>query len=103
MSFEDNTVWRVHLDIYNVKAEPLPITNVTDRYIWTEEWSGGALHLDGTWENIGKRTRIRLDRGELVRNGSVSRGRIAYYFHNPDERLAPADPNDPEEKPLPIH
>jgi hypothetical protein len=88
MSFKDDTVWRAHLDIYNTPAEALPIINITSKNVWTEEWSGSALHNDGTVEKIGKRKRIALNRYELTRNGFITRGRVLYSFDNPDERMA---------------
>ena len=70
MSFEDNTVWRTHLDLYNAPAEALPIIKTTIKNVWTEEWSGEMLHHDGTVEKIGKRKRIALDWNELTCFGS---------------------------------
>lgn len=78
MSFEDNTVWRTHLDLYNTPAEALPIIKTTIKNVWTEEWSGEMLHHDGTVEKIGKRKRVALDWNELTCYGSIVRGRISY-------------------------
>jgi hypothetical protein len=84
MSFEDDTIWRAHLDIYNQKAEPLPITNVTRTRVYTEEWSGATIHADGTVERIGKRRVLALDRDELQNGRHVQRGRVIYSLNNPD-------------------
>jgi hypothetical protein len=84
MSFDDDTIWRAHLDIYNQKAEPLPITNVTRTRVYTEEWSGTAIHADGTVERIGKRQVLALDRDELQNGRHVRRGRVIYSLDNPD-------------------
>ena len=94
MSFEDNTVWRTHLDLYNAPAEALPIIKTTIKNVWTEEWSGAMLHHDGTVEKIGKRKRIALDWNELTCYGSIVRGRISYSLENPDERFATAEDTD---------
>lgn len=96
MSFEDNTVWRIHLALYNAPAEALPIIKTTTHKVWTEEWSGEMLHHDGTVEKIGKCKRIALDRNELTCFGSVVRvrGRICYSLESPDERLATAEDTD---------
>jgi hypothetical protein len=87
MSWEDDIIWRAHLDLYDCPAEPLPIIDITQKKVWTEEWSGKMIFPDGSHENIGKRKRLAFDREELKRNGSVYRGRVLYSLDNPDERL----------------
>jgi len=81
----------VNLDLYKQRAEALPITRTTPKSVWTEQWSGKVIHPDRV-ENIGKCTRLALDRQELETNGSVVRRRIAYYMENPDADDGPDAP-----------
>jgi hypothetical protein len=84
MSFEDDIVWCAHLDIYDQPAQALPITRVTRTRVYTEEWSGMMLHPDGTWEHMGTRQVLALDRDELQGGGHVRRGRVIYSLSDPD-------------------
>jgi hypothetical protein len=51
--------------------------------VYTEEWSGTAIHADGTVERFGQRKVLALDRDEL-HGGHVRRGRVIYSLDNPD-------------------
>jgi len=74
-----SVLWESHPSEIGFSWSERPVFKVTAKQVWLEEFSGWMINPDGTYEGIGKRTLLKLDRAKLEQDGYERRGWTTFY------------------------